>query len=131
MKIVLSAVLALFLIGCGDDAKKEEVVKKDAPKEVVKKEEVKKVATKEVVQKVTGKSLFQTCAGCHGQDASKHAMGKSQIIKGWSADKITAALKGYQNGTYGGDMKAVMAGQANKLNAVDIFLVSKYISELK
>ena len=52
------------------------------------------------------------CAGCHGKDFEKSAMGKSKIVKDMSKDDIVKALKGYKDGTYGGGMKAVMKGQA-------------------
>ncbi|NCB53803.1 MAG: c-type cytochrome [Epsilonproteobacteria bacterium] len=38
-----------------------------------------------------GATLYKTCATCHGAKAEKAALNKSQIIAGWSADKIAAA----------------------------------------
>lgn len=70
------------------------------------------------------------CAGCHGTNAEKAALGKSQIIKGWSVTKVSDALNGYKAGTYGGVMKTVMKGQASKLSDADIKAVSEYISSL-
>jgi cytochrome c553 len=162
MKIILSAVVALFLIGCGDDKSttatheakavskevktvapvKTEVVEKvavveekTAPKEekpaVV---EEKTAPVKEVVKKevaaVDGAVIFKACSACHGANAEKKALGKSQIIKGWDVAKITAALKGYKDGTYGGAMKAVMKGQASKLSDAEIKAVAEHISKL-
>lgn len=63
---------------------------------------------------------YASCAGCHGADGSKKALGKSASIKGWSADKTIAALKGYKDGSYGGAMKGVMKGQVAKLSDADI-----------
>ena len=60
------------------------------------------------------------CAGCHGKDFEKSAMGKSKIVKDMSKDDIVKALKGYKDGSYGGAMKAVMAGQAKALSDADI-----------
>ena len=60
------------------------------------------------------------CAGCHGKDFEKSAMGKSKIVKDMSKDDIIKALKGYKDGSYGGAMKAVMAGQAKNLSDADI-----------
>ncbi|MDD5400965.1 MAG: c-type cytochrome [Sulfurimonas sp.] len=77
-----------------------------------------------------GATIYQVCAGCHGEDASKAALGKSQIIKGWDAKKIADALNGYKNNTYGGAMKGLMAGQVSKLSDGDIKAVSEYISKL-
>jgi cytochrome c553 len=76
------------------------------------------------------KLLFAPCAGCHGADASKHALGKSAIIKGWDSSKIQTALNGYKDGTYGGAMKGVMKGQVSKLSQADVEALAKYISNL-
>jgi cytochrome c553 len=74
------------------------------------------------------KGLFLKCAGCHGQTAEKQALGKSQIIKGWSKDQIVSALKGYKEGTYGGAMKGVMKSQVLNLSDEDIDALGSYIS---
>ncbi|MBU0720154.1 cytochrome C [bacterium] len=78
----------------------------------------------------SGADIYKACIGCHGANAEKPALGKSQIIKSWSSEKIAQALNGYKNATYGGAMKGVMLGQVSKLNAADIKLVSDYISKL-
>ena len=58
----------------------------------------------------------KVCAGCHGANFEKSAMGKSKIVKDLSKADIETALKGYKAGTYGGAMKGVMAGQAKGLS---------------
>ncbi|EHP28860.1 cytochrome c, class I [Sulfurimonas gotlandica GD1] len=146
MKIVISMVLALFILGCSEEANKE--VQKAEPKQVSKEvaaitktplqelvEKQKEVVVKEtsvavVASEVSGKAIFQACAACHGQNAEKAALGKSKVIKGWAALQVTEALNGYKDGTYGGTMKAVMKGQATKLDAEKIKAVSDYISKL-
>ncbi len=61
------------------------------------------------------------CAGCHGKNFEKSAMGQSKIVKDMSKADIEKALKGYKDGSYGHSaMKAVMAGQAKKLSDADI-----------
>lgn len=75
--------------------------------------------------------LYKPCAGCHGANAEKAALGKSQIIKGWDVAKTTAALKGYKNGSYGGAMKGVMKGQVATLDDAKIAELAKYIAGLK
>lgn len=80
---------------------------------------------------VDASALFsQKCASCHGAKAEKSALNKSQIIATLSDQQITDALKGYQNGTYGREMKAVMQGQAKALNDAQIDALAKYISAL-
>jgi cytochrome c len=76
-----------------------------------------------------GATIFKRCAGCHGMNAEKHALGKSEVIKGWSADKIVSALKGYKAGTFGGAMKGVMKGQVASLSDADMHAVAEYISK--
>jgi len=60
------------------------------------------------------------CAGCHGADFEKSALGKSKIVKEMSKADIETALKGYKDGSYGGVMKALMAGQVAKLTDAEI-----------
>lgn len=72
---------------------------------------------------------YAPCAACHGASGEKAALGKSQIIKGWPADKIEAALHGYKDGSYGGPMKGVMKGQVAKLSEADIKDLAAQISK--
>jgi cytochrome c553 len=78
-----------------------------------------------------GAALFKPCAGCHGASGEKAALGKSQIIKGWDAAKVSKALHGYKDGSYGGAMKGVMKGQVASLDDAKIGELSKYIAGLK
>jgi cytochrome c553 len=78
-----------------------------------------------------GAALAKKCAGCHGADFSKKALGKSKVVKGWDAAKIEASLKGYKDGTYGGPMKGLMKGQVASYSDADIKAVSEYIAGLK
>ncbi|MFA6137115.1 MAG: c-type cytochrome [Sulfurimonas sp.] len=176
MKIAISIVAALFLIGCGEgDTKAVEanavkaetptVVATTAPAPEVKNDTSDKIKTavndvadksKEVTNKAadsakevvtsmadtmtsmmptttptaSGESIYKVCATCHGQSGEKPALGKSQIIKGWSASKVADALKGYKAETYGGAMKGIMKGQVSKLSDSDIKAVAEYISKL-
>ena len=104
-------------------AHKVEEVKHEAAHKV---EEVKH----EAAAHVDATKLFASCVGCHGAHAEKHALGKSQVIKGWSTDKVETALKGYKDGSYGASMKAVMKGQASKLSDADIKALAEHISKL-
>ncbi|ADN09494.1 c-type cytochrome [Sulfurimonas autotrophica] len=145
MKIVLSVILAMLIVGCSDEKGSQKSVQKPVEKaktvvddvekkvqtSVAKVKEVTKVAevTKNTVS-IDGAKLFTVCSSCHGAHAEKKALGKSQIIKGWDEAKIIMALKGYKDGTYGGAMKAVMKGQVTKLSEDDIKALAKYISNL-
>ena len=156
MKIILSTVVALFLLGCSDNGEHKTVEKKTVPmekKQEVKKAEVKKseihsskkvvevapvktevvakkIAVVQKAQKIDAQKLFKVCSSCHGSHAEKSALNKSQVIRGWEASKIVQALNGYKNGTYGGAMKGIMKGQATKLNDKQIEALAKYISKL-
>lgn len=54
------------------------------------------------------------CMGCHGQDWSKVALGKSKVVSEMSQADIATALKGYKDGSYGGPMAGVMKGQVSR-----------------
>lgn len=83
------------------------------------------------VTTIDGSTLFgQKCASCHGSKAEKSALGKSQIIAGWSVQQIEDALNGYREGTYGKEMKAIMQGQAKGLSHDQQNALAKFISTL-
>jgi len=159
MKILLSATLALLLLGCSNEqssSTKEEVtqsvekvaktVKKEVEttkKKVVKKsdEVVEKIVTtvekkivketpKPVVLKIDGAQLFSKCISCHGKNAEKKALNKSNVIKGWSTDKTITAINGYKDGSYGSSMKGVMKPQVSKLTEAEVQALAEYISKL-
>jgi cytochrome c553 len=151
MKIIISALSALLLLGCSSQENEHKTVQKSAPvaqevtveKKVEKleqkvKEELKEVAAPTLPEPVAvapklhkqeGAELFQKCVSCHGSKAEKSALNKSQIIAGWDAEKITAALKGYQDGSYGGAMKGLMNAQVKTLSDEDIAALATYISK--
>lgn len=96
---------------------------------------MKKLVLSTIIAAATAASLsaatMAACAGCHGADFSKPALGKSQVVKGWDAAKIEASLIGYKNGTYGGPMKGVMAGQVKNLSEADIKDLAAQIAAIK
>jgi len=175
MKIVLSVIIALFMVACSDTEEKkskskttqettaattveknlpdsnatapsqkvEEIVVEESDKVIeVASEPANEVSTSvEVVKEsvpqelvavkaADGAKLFRACSGCHGVNGEKKALGKSQVIQGWSEDKTLAALKGYKDGSYGGAMKGVMKGQASKLSDAEIEALAEYIASL-
>jgi cytochrome c553 len=70
---------------------------------------------------------YAKCAGCHGADGEKAALGKSKIIKDMTKADFVAALKGYQDGTYGGPMKGLMVGQVKGLDDAAIQAIADQI----
>ncbi|AXK48898.1 cytochrome C [Aliarcobacter trophiarum LMG 25534] len=59
---------------------------------------------------------YAACVACHGANGEKVALGKSKIIKDLTKAEFVAALKGYQDGTYGGPMKGMMTGQVKGMS---------------
>ncbi|MCT7556109.1 cytochrome C [Aliarcobacter butzleri] len=59
---------------------------------------------------------YAKCVVCHGTNGEKVALGKSKIIKDMTKADFVAALKGYQDGTYGGAQKALMVGQVKDMS---------------
>ena len=59
---------------------------------------------------------YAKCAGCHGMNGEKVALGKSKVIKDMTKADFVTALKGYQDGSYGGPMKGLMKGQVKGMD---------------
>ncbi|MDQ7061752.1 MAG: c-type cytochrome [Sulfurimonas sp.] len=78
-----------------------------------------------------GGALYKKCAGCHGMNAEKVALGKSKVIANMSEADLNTAMNGYKDGSYGGPMKGLMKGQVARLSADDISSLSSYIASLK
>lgn len=154
-KVLMASTVILLLAGCSDDAsssvQKSEAQKSSKPKNEVAKSEanINKVVedskAKEVVASATlgavadevarvvddavdTTKLYVACAGCHGVAGEKAALGKSQIIKGWSEEKTMQALKGYQDGSYGGAMKGLMKGQVDGKSDAELEALAKMIA---
>ena len=70
------------------------------------------------------------CISCHGVIFEKSAMGYSRIVNQMSEEDIIASMNGYKNGTYGGNMKALMAGQATKLSSEEIKAFAEMITNI-
>ena len=68
------------------------------------------------------------CTGCHGVEGEKKALGKSKIIKNMSKEEIVNALKGYNNGTYGGTFKGLMQMSSKKLTEKDMASIADYLN---
>ncbi len=77
-----------------------------------------------------GSALYAKCAGCHGADGAKKALGTGQPLKGMSAADLAKALAGYKAKNFGGEKKAIMESQAQTLSPEDIEALSAYISKL-
>jgi len=65
-------------------------------------------------------ALYKPCAGCHGLEGEKVANGVSKIINQMNKEDFIAAMEGYKDGSYGGNLKALMRGQVMRLSKEDI-----------
>ena len=72
---------------------------------------------------------YAKCAGCHGANGEKKALGKSKVISDMSKADIVAALNGYKDGSYGGAMKGLMKGQVAALSDADITAIAEKVGK--
>ena len=70
---------------------------------------------------------YAKCVACHGANGEKVALGTSKIIKDMPKAEFIAAIKGYQDGTYGGKMKGLMVGQVKGLDDATIEAIADQI----
>ena len=78
-----------------------------------------------------GEALYVKCAGCHGKDGKRKALGKSAIIGGQDAAALAESIKGYRAGTRNvSGMGTLMKGQIGAMSDQDIEILSHYISTL-
>ena len=70
---------------------------------------------------------YAKCAGCHGADGEKAALGKSKIIKDMTKADFVSALKGYQDGTYGGATKGLMTAQVKGMDEATMNAIADVI----
>ncbi|MGJ3522211.1 c-type cytochrome [Nitratidesulfovibrio sp. D1] len=75
-----------------------------------------------------GAALYAQCAGCHGEDGGKAALGAARPVKGQTAEALYGKLKGYADGSYGGSKKVVMAGIAKKLSDEDMRALAAHMA---
>ncbi len=113
---------------------KKSEVKQEAPKAEDKKAEVKQEAPKVEEKKAEVKESSSTvnitaCAGCHGANFEKKAMGVSKVVKDMTKADIVKALKGYKDGSYGGAMKGIMKGQVTSLDNATIEAIANKIGK--
>lgn len=66
------------------------------------------------------------CASCHGTKGEKAALGRSAIMSEMSVAQIQEALLGYQKGTFGGAMKAMMETQVKGMSAEEIEALARF-----
>ena len=83
------------------------------------------IAASLLVASVAFANPYAKCATCHGAAGEKAALGKSKIIKDMT--KADFALKGYQDGTYGGAQKGLMTGQVKGMDEATMNAIADVI----
>jgi len=111
------------------EKKAEAPAPKAEEKKVEAKAEEKKAEAPKAEEKATTQVNTTACAGCHGANFEKKAMGVSKIVKDMSKADIVTALKGYKDGSYGGAMKGIMKGQADPLSDAQIEAIANKIGK--
>jgi len=111
------------------EAKAEEKKAEEPKAQEQKVEEKKAEAPKAEEKKATAEVSTTACAGCHGANFEKKAMGVSKVVKDMSKADIVKALKGYKDGSYGGAMKGIMKGQADPLNDAQIEAIANKVGK--
>ncbi len=154
MKSFISIACALLLLGCSSEPQNSETTQEATPSPVTVEKNVTEAPAESSAApllapsetqptaapaapiaapttSVDGAALYaQKCASCHGAKAEKAALNKSQIIANFSESQVKEALKGYQAGTYGKEMKALMQGQAKALDDAQVDALAKHVSTL-
>ena len=71
---------------------------------------------------------YAKCASCHGANGETAAMGgKSKVIKDMTKADFVSALKGYQDGTYGGATKGLMTAQVKGMDEATMNAIADVI----
>ena len=73
--------------------------------------------------------LYTKCVACHGAAGEKSALNKSLIIKDMSKADFITAMKGYKDGSYGKDQKALMKAQVTALSDAQIEEIASFITK--
>jgi len=73
--------------------------------------------------------LYTKCIVCHGATGEKSALNKSLIIKDMSKADFMSAMKGYKNGSYGKEQKALMKAQVAPLSDAQIEEIASFITK--
>lgn len=72
-----------------------------------------------------GAALYKSnCASCHGPSGDQGV-----ILNTQSPDDLMKKLKGYADGTYGGDKKAVMINVVKKHNEDELKAITDFVGK--
>jgi cytochrome c553 len=82
-------------------------------------------------ENINTQKIYDKCAGCHGKNGEKFALGKSKVIGGENKEALLYQLQEYKTGRlnqYG--MGQLMKGQVVGLSHSELESVSEYVSKL-
>ena len=79
-----------------------------------------------------GAALYEKrCSKCHGADGAKTSGASGGVmLKGQSAEDVLAKLKGYQDGSFGGDKKKTMMRLMKRFSEAEIQAMADYVGSL-
>ncbi len=127
-KITLFVTIFFILLGCEDEKIKNETKQETKIEQNITQ---KNLQISQIKEDFDAKYIYNIkCKVCHGTDAKTLALGKSRVLANLSENEIILSLIGYQNGTYGGDLKATMKPMVKNLSIDDIKELAKFIKSL-
>jgi len=76
-------------------------------------------------------AAYATCKACHGVkgETNINTQSKSHVPANQTKAEIIKALNGYKDGSYGGNLKALMKPHASKLSDADIKALADYMGK--
>ena len=129
-QMILMVAVALVLTACGKGPEETGKAAVETQAADSKSKSAMDTAAVAVSEAADGAALYGPCAGCHGVDGKSKALGVGAIIAGQSKDDLMMKIKGYKDGSYGGQMKGSMTAMVTNLNDDQIAAVAEYISGL-
>jgi len=117
--IVITILASLGLIGCGEVTTSDNSIVTTTGN------------SGNINSNENSKKIYDKCAGCHGANGEKFALGKSKVIGGENKEALLYQLQEYKTGgldQYG--MGSLMKGQVVGLTDSELELVSEYVSKL-
>ena len=76
------------------------------------------------VYSADGAALYKRCASCHGADGAK----PPHVLRGQTSADLLSKMKGYIEGTFGGQQKAVMSSMLKGFSPEELQTLADHIA---